>query len=76
MRMVLDPERRFPLALQVKLAFWDEPVLTLEVTETGFTFAGSDGTLSGLALGKLMADDPNCSFALAAMFVDKVTVWL
>jgi hypothetical protein len=74
MTMVFAPERRSPLARQVRVAVWDEPVLALEVTERGFTFAGLEGTLSGFASGKFIASNPNCSFALDPMFVDRVTV--
>jgi hypothetical protein len=74
--MVFVPAMRSPLARQVSLAVELDPVLALEVTERGFTFAGLEGTLSGSTSGKLIANNPNCSFARAAMFVDKVTVWV
>jgi hypothetical protein len=74
MAMVFDPEKKSPLARQVRVAVCNEPVLALEVTERGFTFAGLEGTLSGFASGKFIAGNPNCSFALDPMFVDRVTV--
>ena len=76
MAMMLVPETRFPLARQVSVGVELDPVLALEVTERGFTFAGIEGVMFGSASGKLIASNPNCSFALAAMFVDRVTVWV
>jgi hypothetical protein len=76
MAMVFDPEKKSPLARQVRVTVCDEPVLPIEVTERGFTFAGLEGTLSGFASGKFIASNPNCSFALDPMFVDRVTFWV
>jgi hypothetical protein len=59
MAIVFIPEMRSPLARQVSIAVELAPVLALEVTERGFTFAGAEGTLPGSASGKLIANNPN-----------------
>jgi hypothetical protein len=76
MDIVFVPEMRSPVARQVRVTVCDEPVLVLEVTERGFTLVGLEGTVSGFASGKFIVYNPNVSFALDAMFVDRVIVWV
>ena len=63
--ILLAPEMRSPLARQLNVAVRLEPVRVLEVTDTRFSFAGIEGSVSGFASGKLKADIPKVNFALA-----------
>ncbi len=72
--MLLVPEMRSPLARQLSAVVRLDPVRELAVTETGFTFAGMEGTLLGSESGKFKDAMPKFSFALALKPSDKVNV--
>ena len=63
--ILLVQEMRSPLARQLNVAVRLDPVRVLEVTDTGFSFAGIEGAVSGFASAKLKAGIPKVNFALA-----------
>jgi hypothetical protein len=63
-RIVSPPLIKSPAAWWVNVAVELAPVLTLAVTETGFSLAEIEGVATGSASGKLMLPTPNVNVAL------------